>query len=483
MVAKLHATLKRFYPMRNICNILEGHFAKLDQLDHKVSSNNMNGAALHDIATNDAALLQGVTFLAQQFQQQQTIYQELDHKRERDYAINRRTASLVDSLNAHLTVWAAQNQQRGNQLTDALEQLAKAYREPLDRGLKLLATVEALGQRFNQLESRTLQELDCFQKLSAELGNMIRETDSRRADEVAQILEKVSGLPTQQAGAPPAPADSDDQGALGSQSTAITMKGGHFDLENPDVSLLMHLARLLPNRTALDIGANTGAVSGRLLSAGYEVIAFEPFPPVFTQLQGSFGDDEHFHAHQLALGYDDRTMDLHLAEDVSPTPKYGDSISLYHSLMPHSMPSDLQFARTINVRVRSLDSLVRANLVPSEVGLIKIDTEGNDLQVIRGMGACSSRVLMAEFWDSQMVFGRSGAMNRLSDLVGEVRSHGYLWHIIIYRSNNKPISYYCNQDRSVAESWGNVMCFKDKEIFEEARQWCSSVMPPTYFIG
>src|ERR1035438_1774214 len=62
MVAKLHATLKRFYPMRNICNILEGHFAKLDQLDHKVSSNNMNGAALHDIATNDAALLQGVTF-------------------------------------------------------------------------------------------------------------------------------------------------------------------------------------------------------------------------------------------------------------------------------------------------------------------------------------------------------------------------------------------------------------------------------------
>jgi hypothetical protein len=126
---------------------------------------------------------------------------------------------------------------------------------------------------------------------------------------------------------------------------------------------------------------------------------------------------------------------------------------------------------------------VRANLVPSEVGLIKIDTEGNDLQVIRGMGACSSRVLMAEFWDSKMVFGRSGAMYRLSDLVGEVRSHGYLWHIIIYRSNNKPISYYCNQDQSVAESWGNVICFKDKEIFEEARQWCSAVMPPTYFTG
>jgi FkbM family methyltransferase len=456
MVSKLHAKLKQFYPMRDICNIIEGHFAKLDQLDQKVSINGTNGGVFQDIATNDAALLQGVTFLVQQFQQQQTIYQELDQKRERDYAMSRRTASLVDSLNAHMTVWAAQNQERGTQLSAALEQLARSYREPNGRGAGFMAALEALGQRFDQLEYRTAQELDRLRKQSAELADIVREIDSRRA-------ERMSG-----------PRSS-------SQSATITMKGDHFELENPDVGLLMHLAPLLPNKTALDIGANVGAVSGRLLAAGYEVFAFEPFPPAFAQLKGSFGDDEHFHAHQLALGYDDRAMDLHLAEDVSPTPKYLDSISLYHSLMPHSMPCDLQFARTIDVRVRSLDSLMRANVVPSESGLIKIDTEGYDLEVIRGMGACSSDVLMAEFWDPKMIFGRSGAMNRLSDLIGELRPRGYRWHIIVYRSDSRPISYYCNQDQSVTESWGNVICFKDRQIFEEARQWCAAVMPPTYF--
>ncbi len=483
MVAKLHAKLKQIYPIRDICSIIEGHFAKLDQLDKKVSGGGINGSVWHDIATNDAALLQAVTFLTQQFQQQQMIYHELDQKRERDYALSRRTASLIDSLHAHLAVWTAQNQERGTQLTAALEQFAKSVREPIGRAAGLTTAVEALGERSDQLEFRTLQELDCLRKQSAELADRVQETDSRRVGELAQILECVSGLTTQQASAPPAEADSADQGTIpsGSQSPNITMKGDHFDLENPDVSLLMHLAQLLPTRTALDIGANVGEVSGRLLAAGYEVFAFEPFPPVFAQLKGRYGDDERFHAHQLALGYDDRTMDLHLAEDVSPTPQYGDSVSVYHSLMPHSMPSDLQYVRTIDVRVRSLESLTRANLIPSESGLIKIDTEGNDLEVIRGMGACSSHVLMAEFWDPKMVFGRSGAMNRLSDLVAALRSRGYRWHIVVYRSNKKPISYYCNQDQSVTGSWGNVICFKDKQIFEEARQWCATVMPPTYF--
>jgi FkbM family methyltransferase len=243
----------------------------------------------------------------------------------------------------------------------------------------------------------------------------------------------------------------------------------------------MHVAPLLPNRTALDIGANIGRVSGRLLTAGYEVFAFEPFPPVFAQLSGSFGHDEHFHAHQLAIGYSDRTMEFHIAEEISSSTKYGESITLYHSLIPHAMPGDLQFGRTMDVRVRSLDSLVRADLIPETVGLIKIDTEGYDLEVIRGMGGCSCHVLVAKFWDPKMIFGRSGALNRLTDLVGEVRPRGYRWHIVIYRLDNKPISYYCNQDQSVDESWGNVIFFKDKQIFDEALQWCSTVLPPTYF--
>ncbi len=663
MVAKLHSRLKQFYPVRDICNIIEGHFAKLDQIDRKVSGNGVNGAALQDIAkankaavgdiarehsailqniasangaalheiatvngaalqdiaANDAALLQAVTFLVQQAQQQQAIYQQLEQKRERDNAASCQTASLVESLNALLRVWAAQNRERGTQLTAALEHLAKSFREPIGRRAEFLTAVEALDQRCTQVESRTLQKVDCLreqtvetaeairesdrrradefaqiierlaglptqqrsaelagtirefdrrradefaqilerltglptqqlsaelaeavresdlrradefaqiierlaglpmQQLSAELAESVRESDRRRADEFAQIIERLAGLPTQQPSAelaemvresdrrradefaqiierlaalpahqaspPPVPVASGDQSTIqsGLHSAIITIKGQYFELENPEITLIVHLAPLLGNRNAIDIGANVGEASGRLLAGGYEVFAFEPFPPIFAQLKGSFGDDEHFHAHQFAVGYDDRTMELHIAEEISPTPKYGDSVSLYHSLLPHSMPCDLQFTRKLNVRVRSVDSLVRANLVPAEVGAVKIDTEGYDLEVIRGMGACSTEILMAEFWDPKMIFGRSGAMNRLSDLTGELRPRGYRWHIVFYRSDNRPISYYCNQDQSVAESWGNVIYFKDKQLFEEARQWCAAVLPPTYF--
>jgi hypothetical protein len=40
-----------------------------------------------------------------------------------------------------------------------------------------------------------------------------------------------------------------------------------------------------------------------------------------------------------------------------------------------------------------------------------------------------------------------------------------------------------NQSDSVAGSWGNVIFFRDRTIFDEALKWCSTVMAPTYFAG
>jgi FkbM family methyltransferase len=484
MIDKLHARLKQLYPINEMCHLIDAHFARLDGLEQRVCE-----VLGHELASNGSALLEGMTFLVQQLQEQQRLYQELEQKRDRDYALTRKISSLVESVNTALAAPVTRSDERGAQFAAVLEQLAKPFRQLAARTAERISAEEAWAEQRIQSENRMLQEFDCLRQHLADLGELVRDLESRHTEQTQQIfdrLAKMSERHPNQNGTPAEPAGTPGNGRVTGalqpavSSTAIVIRPGHFELENPDITLLTHLAPLLTNRTALDIGANIGAVSGRLLAAGYEVFAFEPFAPSFVRLNGSFGNDERFHAHQLAIGYSDTTMELHVAEDLSPESKYG-NVTVYHSLMPHSLPSDLRFGSTVEVRVRSLDSLTRAKIIPAGPGLIKIDTEGYDLEVVRGMGDCSSEVLLAEFWDSEMVFGKSGAMNRLSDLVGELRQRGYCWHIVVYRTPDRPISFYSNQSQSVRDSWGNAVFFKDRGIFDEALHWCSAVLPPTYF--
>jgi FkbM family methyltransferase len=262
----------------------------------------------------------------------------------------------------------------------------------------------------------------------------------------------------------------------------IVRRTGQYGSANPELRLMLYLYAYLPSRNAIDVGANVGQVSGPLLETGYTVYAFEPFPPVFEKLRAGLGQSASFHPRQLALGPHDRTMDLHIAKDRSDSSQYDDP-TLYNSLTPHSMLDDLVFDGTIRVSVRSLESLWNSSEIPEEIGLLKIDAEGYDLEVIRGMGARRRpAVVVTEFWDASFAFGKAGAHNRLEELVCEMRRRDYHWHIVIYRTaESGDISFYCNYDQSMDNSWGNAFFFQDYQVFKEALQWCSAVLPPTYF--
>ena len=132
------------------------------------------------------------------------------------------------------------------------------------------------------------------------------------------------------------------------------------------------------------------------------------------------------------------------------------------------------------MQVRSLESLRQSHQIQDAVGVLKIDTEGFDLEVLRGIGDLACDVVMTEFWDRQTDFGREGAAN-LDALVGQMRVCGYGWHIVVYKLSGKPISYYCNRRASVPGSWGNAIFFKDRGLFREALEWCSSALPVTHF--
>jgi FkbM family methyltransferase len=186
---------------------------------------------------------------------------------------------------------------------------------------------------------------------------------------------------------------------------------------------------------------------------------------------------------QLALGSADGKMDLYIAK-ASPDSSQNYDPTLYNSLSEHPMLDDLFFdGTTIEVSVRSLESLWNSTAIPEEIGLLKIDAEGHDLEVIRGMGERQKpAVVVAEFWDANFVFGKPGEHDRLEELVCEMRRREYHRHIVIYRTGGDgDISFYCNQGRAIENSWGNAFFFLDYEIFKEALQWCSAVLPPTYF--
>ena len=261
----------------------------------------------------------------------------------------------------------------------------------------------------------------------------------------------------------------------------VCVEAGEYGFTNPEVGLLSFLYSYLPGHAALDIGANHGNVSEPLLKAGYEVYAFEPQPQVYEDLVRRLGNRDGFHVFPFALGSQEAEMPLHMAVDLSADKTYGDATG-YSSLTQHSMPADLPFTSARPVMVKTLAGLQDAGTLPENIGLVKIDTEGYDLEVVRGMGERRYPVVATEFWDSEIPFGGANQLYTLESLVGEMRRRGYLWHIVLYRIwGQNQSGFYCNHDKSVPKTWGNVVFFQDYPVFAQAQAWCSAVLPRTYF--
>ena len=265
------------------------------------------------------------------------------------------------------------------------------------------------------------------------------------------------------------------------QVRQVLLQTNEYELLNPEVGLMTFLRSYLPSGRAIDVGAHLGEVSSALLDAGYEVYAFEPNPEVFQRLVARVGENQAFHAHNVAVGAIQGELPLHLAEDTSAQGIYEDATA-FSSLVQHPMPADLPFKRSIMVPVESLARLHESGMIPDDAALLKIDTEGFDLEVIRGMGSQRYDVICAEYWDSSIPFQGDDSTYTLDALVDEVRKFGYKWHMVVYRVwGENHTAFYCNRRQAVPNTWGNVVFFRDFETFAAAQRWCSAVLPVTYF--
>ncbi|MDO8209998.1 FkbM family methyltransferase [Conexibacter sp. CPCC 206217] len=135
---------------------------------------------------------------------------------------------------------------------------------------------------------------------------------------------------------------------------------------------LLHCLPGFAPAVVFDVGANVGQSAAVFAEAfpQSEIHCFEPVSSVFAELATRFADTPRVHCTQCALGATSGPASISLSGG-----------STMHSLTTTQRAGGV--AGTEQVEVRTLDELCGERAI-AHIDLLKIDTEGFDLEVLRG---------------------------------------------------------------------------------------------------
>jgi FkbM family methyltransferase len=156
-----------------------------------------------------------------------------------------------------------------------------------------------------------------------------------------------------------------------------------MSLQPSDREIAMLRTYLPEARNVFDIGANVGAWSVAMgyINSNACVHAFEPNPTTFRLLQASIRHNNlrQVHAVNLAASECAGTADFQVPPSASVFGRFvPKAAEVYHS-------NRFIRAATLRVRTERLDSYCAANHIES-ICFMKLDVEGFELQVLRGLG-------------------------------------------------------------------------------------------------
>ena len=160
--------------------------------------------------------------------------------------------------------------------------------------------------------------------------------------------------------------------------------------ENPEQEEFDFLFSCInPGDTVLDIGANVGAVSlaiNKEVPAVGNIFAFEPLLPTFKRLKHNLSlndNPQKIRAFNIGLSNEAGDFDFYL-------PGTDEAASMQPNLDEYYMQESVDGIYTgrkkldkFTCKVDTLDAFVTANNI-SKVDIIKIDVEGNELNVLSG---------------------------------------------------------------------------------------------------
>lgn len=135
-------------------------------------------------------------------------------------------------------------------------------------------------------------------------------------------------------------------------------------------------------RIVIDVGANDGFYGSNsypFIARGWRAILVEPDPRAFEPLSRRFSGHPHVQCLHAACGARKGILPLHLGQDSSHSSLGFGTDSPASAIGPQS-------GKTVDVSVEPLADILDAAGVPARYGVLSIDTEGHDLNVLIGAG-------------------------------------------------------------------------------------------------
>jgi FkbM family methyltransferase len=243
------------------------------------------------------------------------------------------------------------------------------------------------------------------------------------------------------------------------QENEEQVTSGQFLTQDTEIQLLSVCLPHVTQRSFVDVGAERGAFARFLAEQGFRGVCFEPLPKHQEALNALAQQYPVTH-HSLACDEHDHQAEFHIACDEDGAP-----LDYFHSLQLLTGDQRVHHQQKLNVTCRSLKSLCKEGVIEQNLGALKIDTEGNDLRVLRGIGPVRSDVLICEFFTAGIYSGWSEASP--GGLIAEARKLGYSTWLAIRRRGAAELVSLCPSHFTERE-WGNLI-FLSEAVFQSAR--------------
>jgi FkbM family methyltransferase len=165
----------------------------------------------------------------------------------------------------------------------------------------------------------------------------------------------------------------------------------------PDLPLEEHLRALIARYDidlVVDVGANFGQFHDTVRDAvGFTgpIVSFEPVSSFRSQLEARRHLDPNWHVEPVALGSASQSAVINVMESPGLSSLKDPDLAAMQSLLP--APDRTGLAATETIEVRRLDEIAprHAALASAKRALLKTDTQGFDVEVLRGAGAFLSQ--------------------------------------------------------------------------------------------
>jgi FkbM family methyltransferase len=159
---------------------------------------------------------------------------------------------------------------------------------------------------------------------------------------------------------------------------------------------LAQLFTLLKIDCVLDVGANIGQYREFLrLHMEYdgEIVSFEPVQEMYEVIAKASATDPKWSVHKLGLGDVDRGAAINVLAERTLTSLLPRNEANLRAMGYDKYVRETELERVEEVEIRRLDGVIDAVVPVGRRVFLKTDTQGYDMQVIRGARGCLDRLL------------------------------------------------------------------------------------------